>query len=51
MLLYEINLPSGFKVNLDEEISQNREAKLVEFKKGSVNYYFNEVKKILKVFA
>ena len=43
MLLYEIKLPSGFSLDIDANMMQNPEAKRIEFVKGSVNLYYDEV--------
>ena len=43
MLLYEITLPNGFVVDLSREMERNNNAKKVEMKKGSANYYYDEV--------
>ena len=43
MLLYEITLPNGFVVDLSKEVERNNNAKKVEMKKGSANYYYDEV--------
>ena len=43
MLLYEIRMPSGFTVDIGAELRRNKHAKKVEMKKGSANYYFDDV--------
>ena len=46
MLLYEITLPNGFVVDLSKEVERNKDAKKVEMKKGSANYYYDEVRNL-----
>jgi len=49
MLLYEITLPNGFVVDLSKEVERNKDAKKVEMKKGSANYYYDEMNKQQKI--
>jgi len=49
MLLYEVTLPNGFVVDLSKEIERNKYAKKVEMKKGSANYYYDEMAKDQKI--
>ena len=45
MLLYKIKPLSGHSIDLEDNINQNS-AKIVEFDKGTANFYYDQVKNI-----
>ena len=48
MFIYEIELPNGFTVDVDNEIENNKMAKKVELHQNSVVFYYDEVYNIYK---